>query len=108
VSGVIAGPGVVGGLLLLGLGTLAMKAAGPVLVGGGRRVPAGLLAAGGVLPTALLAALVATDVLGAGGPEPARLAGVAVAAAAVALRAPFVVVVLAATATTAVLRALGA
>ena len=106
-TGAVTGPGVVGGLLLLGVGTLAMKAAGPVLVGGGRRVPGWLTAAGGVLPTALLSALVATDVLGAGGPELARLAGVAAAAAAVALRAPFVVVVLAATATAAVLRLVG-
>lgn len=105
-SGALTGPGVVGGLLLLGLGTLAMKSVGPVVVGGGRRVPGWLTAAGGVLPTALLSALVATEVLGGDGPDPARLAGVGVAAAAVALRAPFVVVVLAATATTAVLRLL--
>lgn len=104
----MTGPGVVAGLLLLGLGTLAMKAAGPVLVGGGRRVPPWLAASGLVLPTALLSALVASDLVGADGADPARLAGVGVAGLAVALRAPFVVVVVLAAATTALLRAVAA
>lgn len=101
----MSGPAVIGGLVLLGLGTLAMKAAGPVLAGGGRRPPAVLSRVGLVLPTALLSALVATDLVATG--ADARLAGTAVAAVAVALRAPFLGVVLAGTAATAMLRALG-
>jgi hypothetical protein len=108
VGGAVSGPGVVAGLLLLGLGTLAMKAAGPVLVGGGRAVPAWLAASGAVLPTGLLSALIVTDVLADGVADVARIAGVAVAGLAVVLRAPFVVVVVAASATAAALRLLGA
>lgn len=104
----MTGPGVVAGILLLGAGTFAMKAVGPVLVGGGRAVPHGVVAAGTVLPTALLSALVATDLLGSGAPDAARLAGAAVAALLVVLRAPFVAVVLGGTVSAAVLRALGA
>lgn len=100
----MSGPDVVAGILALGLGTLLMKAAGPVLVGGRHRAPGRLDTVGAVLPTALLSALVATDVLAAGPPETARLVGVAVAGALVALRAPFAAVVLLGTASTAVVR----
>lgn len=103
----MTGPSVIAGLLLLGAGTLAMKAAGPVLAGGGRRVPLWIDRAGGILPTALLAALVTSDALAAP-VDPARLLGVAAAAALVAVRAPFVVVVLTAAAVAAALRAVGA
>ncbi len=102
----MTGPAVVAGVLGLGLGTLLMKAAGPVLVAGRHRTSGRLDAVGVVLPTALLSALVATDVLGAGPPEPARLAGVVVAGGLVALRAPFALVVLVGSATTAVVRLL--
>jgi uncharacterized membrane protein len=101
----MSGAAVFGGLVLLGLGTLAMKAVGPVLAGGGRRPPEVLGRVGVVLPTALLSALVATDLLATG--VDARLAGTALAAVAVVLRAPFLVVVLAGTASTALLRAVG-
>jgi len=59
-----------------------------------------------MLPVALLAALVAVQTLASGRELvlDARLAGVAVAMVAVRLRAPFLVVVLAATVTTALLR----
>ncbi len=103
----MTGSAVVGGVLLLGAGTLAMKAAGPVLIGGGRRIPAWIGRTGTVLPAGLLSALVAIDLLGTGDPDPARLLGAAVAALAVVLRAPFLVVVLGATVTTALVRALG-
>lgn len=102
----MTGPTVVAGVLTLGFGTLLMKAAGPVLVAGRRRTPGRLDAVGAVLPTALLSALVATDVLSAGPPEPARLAGVAVAGGLVAVRAPFALVVLLGAATTALVRLL--
>jgi hypothetical protein len=63
-----------------------------------------------LLPVALLAALVAVQ--GVGGPDravvlDARLAGLAVAAVALLLRAPFLVVIALAAVTAAVLRALG-
>jgi len=63
-----------------------------------------------LVPVALLAALVAVDAFGRGrslGIEPARLAGLAAAVAALALRAPFLVVIVAAAGTAAALRALG-
>jgi hypothetical protein len=63
----------------------------------------------GMLPIALLSALVAVQTVW--GPDgltiDARLAGVAVAVVALILRAPFLVVVLSAAATAAILRALG-
>lgn len=62
-----------------------------------------------LLPVALLAALIAVQVL-ADGPRlviDARLAGLGAAAVALLLRAPFLVVVVAAAATAALLRALG-
>ena len=63
-----------------------------------------------LLPVALLAALVAVQAVG--GPDraivlDARLAGLAVAAVALLLRAPFLVVIALAAVTAAVLRALG-
>ena len=63
-----------------------------------------------LVPIALLAALVAVQTLGAGQSlaiDPARLAGLGAAVAALLLRAPFLVVVIAAAGTAAVLRALG-
>lgn len=62
-----------------------------------------------MLPVALLSALMAvqTFVTGQGLTLDARAGGVAVAAVALALRAPFLVVVLLAAATAAALRALG-
>ena len=80
----------------------------------GVSVPARVLAdrriahAAGLLPIGLLAALVATQTFTSGHhlALDARAAGLAVAVAAQARRAPFVVVVAAAVATTAVVRAL--
>jgi branched-subunit amino acid transport protein len=61
-----------------------------------------------LLPVVLLAALIAVQVLASGGrlTVDARLAGLAVAAVALALRAPFVVVVALAALTAALLRLL--
>ena len=63
----------------------------------------------GLLPVTLLAALVAVQTFGSGQSLviDARLAGLVVAVVALLLRAPFLVVVLAAAVTAAVLRALG-
>ena len=92
-------------LLVLAVGTWLLKAVGPVLAGG-RALPPRVDSVVSLLPPALLAALVAVQTLGDGQAlaVDARLAGVAVAGLAVALRAPFVVVVVAGAATAALLR----
>jgi branched-subunit amino acid transport protein len=95
-------------VLILAAGTYAFRLAGPVLRER-LHVSAGvqrLLTLGAV---ALLAALVATAALTAGGQFAgwARPAGVAVGAVAAWRRMPFVVVVAAAAVTTALLRAWG-
>lgn len=95
-------------LLTLAIGTYAMKAVGPVLTAD-RSLPPALARAAELLPAALLAALVATQTLGAaagGLTLDARVVGLGVAAVAVALRAPFALVVLLGAASTALVRAL--
>lgn len=95
-------------IALLGLGTLAVKAAGPVLAAG-RALPPRLERFVALVPPALLAALVATGTFGSPGGlvlDP-RAVGLAVAALALWRRAPFAIVVLAAAAATAAVRALG-
>lgn len=92
---------------LVGVGTMAMKAAGPVALGG-RELPPRLYELVGALAPALLAALVATQVFD-GGRElvvDERAAGVAAAAACLAARVPLVGTVIVAAAVTAALRAL--
>lgn len=93
---------------ILAVGTYAMKAAGP-LAASGRELPARIQAAVELVPAALLAALVANQTLvdGAAMTIDARIVGVGVAAGAVALRAPFGVVVLAGAAATALTRLAG-
>ena len=94
-------------VLLTALGCYTLKLAGWSL-------PAGVLQRDVVqrgarlLPVALLSALVAVQVLGAGRSLvlDARAAGLVAAAVALLLRAPFLVVVLAAAATAALVRAL--
>ena len=94
-------------VLVASLGCAALKLAGWSLP---RRWLEGqrLQRAAALLPVALLAALVAVQTVGAGDAlvVDARLAGVAVAAGLLAVRAPFLVVILAAAATAALLRAL--
>ena len=93
---------------LVGAATIAIKASGPVLVGG-RDLPAPLARVTELLAPAVLAALVATQAF-ADGEElvlDERAAGLAVAGACVALRAPVLVTVAAAALATAALRALG-
>ena len=93
-------------LLGLSLGTYALKAAGPLVLGG-RSLPATLDRVAARLPAALLAALVVVSTIADGRDLvfDARVVGVAVAGVALRLRAPFVVVVLAAVAATALVRA---
>jgi branched-subunit amino acid transport protein len=86
--------------------TLAIKAAGPLAVGG-RELPRGAFAVIALLAPALLAALVLTDTF-AREQEltvDARAAGLGCAAAAVLLRAPLLVIVLVAAAGAAAVRA---
>ena len=91
----------------LGLGTYALKAAGPLLLGG-RRLPTAVERIAQLLPAALLASLVAVSTV-AGDRAlvvDARLAGVVAGGVALRLRAPFIVVVAVAVAVTGVVRAL--
>jgi len=91
----------------LGLGTYALKSAGPVLLGG-RRLPERIERLASRLPAALLASLVVVSTVGGDGELvlDARVAGVLAAAVALRLRAPFIVVVAVAVAVTGALRAL--
>ena len=85
--------------------TIALKAVGPVLLGG-RPLPDHLTGIVELLAPALLAALVVTQVVG--GDEEivldARLVGLGAAVVAILLRAPLLVVVVAAAAATALVR----
>jgi uncharacterized membrane protein len=81
--------------------TAAIKAAGPVLVGG-RELPAGAYAVIGLLAPALLTALILTDTFASG----QDLTVDACAAIAVALRAPLLVTVLVAAVGAAAVRAI--
>ena len=93
-------------VVLLGAVTVALKAAGPVLLGG-RELPARVRVLVGLLAPALLAALVVTNTLASGRHVvvDARLAGVAAAAVSLRLRAPVLVAVAVAAAVTAAIRA---
>ena len=90
----------------VGLATIAIKAAGPVLLGG-RPLPRRLTGVVSLAGPALLAALVAIDTFGADRllRLDERVIGVGVAAVAIVLRAPVLVVVVAAAASTAIARA---
>jgi branched-subunit amino acid transport protein len=94
-------------VLLVGAATIALKAVGPVVLGG-RSLPLRLAAPIELLAPAVLAALVVTQLVG-GDRElvlDERLAGIAAAALALALRAPLLAVVVVAAAVTALTRAL--
>ena len=92
---------------LIGAGTIALKASGPLLAG--RGLPAPLEGMLPLLAPALLAALVVTQTFGSDGRLvlDERAAGVAAAGVAVALRAPVLAAVVAAAAVTALLRLAG-
>lgn len=95
-------------VLLGSLGCYALKAAGGFLPHQVLERPA-VRQIVGLLPIALLAALVAVQTFATGQDlvVDARLAGVGAAVVALVLRAPFLVVVVIAAVTAAVLRALG-
>lgn len=92
-------------VLVVGALTIAFKAVGPVLLGG-RVLPQRLTEAFELLAPSLLAALVVTQALGEDGDLvfDERLAGVGVAALAIRLRAPLIVVMTVAATSTALLR----
>ena len=95
-------------VVAVGAATIALKAIGPVLLGG-RSLPRPVNAVLFLLAPALLAALVVTQAVG-GDREivlDARLLGLGSAVAAIALRAPLLAVVLVAACVTALARALG-
>jgi len=95
---------------VLAVGTVAIKATGPLALGG-REPGERTFAVVSLFAPALLAALVVYETLSDGHDGlavDARVIGVGAAVAALALRAPIAVVVLGAAATTALARAAGA
>lgn len=96
-------------VVLVGLGTAAIKSLGPVLLGG-RPLPRRIGALVALLAPALLAALVAINTFADGRSltVDARVLGVGVAALAIWRRAPVLLVIVLAAGTTALARALGA
>ena len=94
-------------MVVVGLATIALKAAGPVFLGG-RELPPRALGIVELAAPVLLSALVVTQAV-AGHRQlvfEARLAGLAAAAVAIRLRAPLLLVVVLAAAVTAGSRAL--
>lgn len=94
-------------VLLVGAGTMAIKAAGPLILGG-RALPTRLTGVIDLLAPALLGALVAVQTFGDGRALTldARVVGLGVAAFALWRKAPLLVVVVAAAAATALVRAI--
>ncbi len=94
-------------VILVGMATVTLKAAGPVLAAG-RELPAGAGRVVHLLAPALLAALVATQAFASDDRLvlDERAAGLVAGGVAILLRAPLLVVVLAAAATAAGLRAI--
>ena len=92
----------------VGIGTLAIKAAGPVLLGG-RALPTRVGSVVALLAPALLAALVVSASVASGSQlvADARLIGVGAAAVALALRAPILIIVLVAAVAAALARLWG-
>jgi branched chain amino acid efflux pump len=87
------------------LASFALKAAGPLMVGG-RELPRRVVGVVALLAPALLAALVTVETFSDAGNfvVDAKVAGVGAAAVALAFRAPLLVVVAVAAATTALVR----
>jgi branched-subunit amino acid transport protein len=92
---------------IVGAGTIVCKAIGPVLLGG-RTLPPQLAGIVDMLAPALLAALVVTQAVGAARELvfDERLLGIAAAIVAIRLRAPLLVIVVAAAGVTALARLL--
>ena len=95
-------------VLVVATATIAIKAAGPVVLGG-RQLPEPVLRVVALLPAALLAALVAALTFQSDGGLvlDARVIGVGVGLVAILLRVPVLGVVLLAGAATAAARAIG-
>lgn len=95
-------------VLAVGVGTIAIKAAGPVLLGG-RPLPQRVQRVVAMLAPALLAALVATAALASGQQLvlDARVIGLGAAAVALLMRAPILVVVVIAAVAASVARLAG-
>ena len=93
-------------VISVGAATVAIKAVGPVLLAG-RQLPPRVGAVVALLAPALLAALVVTQAVGGDRRYvfDARLGGLAAAAVAIRLRAPLLVTLVVAAATTAIVRA---
>ena len=93
-------------VVVVGIATIAIKALGPVLLGG-RPLPPRLAGPIALLAPPVLAALVAIHTVGAERQLvlDARVPGVAAAAVAIWLKAPVLVVIIVAAAVTAVVRA---
>lgn len=92
-------------LVIMTVGTFALKSAGPLVLGD-RALPASVQRIVDLLPAALLAALALVSTVGDGQEIviDARLVGLVVAGLALWRRAPFVVVILLASAATAITR----
>jgi branched-subunit amino acid transport protein len=92
-------------LVIMTIGTFALKSAGPLLLGE-RSLPVRVQQVVDLLPAALLAALAIVSTVGDGQQIviDARLVGLVVAGLALWRRAPFVVVILLASAATAITR----
>ncbi len=92
-------------VVVVGVATIAIKGAGPVLLGG-RELPAPIARVVGLLAPALLAALVVTQVFADDTDLvlDERVIGLVAGAVALLLRAPLLVVVVVAAATTALVR----
>lgn len=92
-------------VVICAIGTIVLKATGPVLLGG-RQLPARLDAVVRLAGPALLAALVATNTFADGQrlTIDARVVGLGVAAVAIRFRAPALLVIVLAAAATALVR----
>jgi branched-subunit amino acid transport protein len=92
-------------LIVMAAGTFALKSAGPLVLGA-RQLPLRVQTLVDLLPAALLAALAVVSTVGDGRSVviDARLVGLVIAGLALWRRAPFVVVVVLASAATAVAR----
>jgi branched-subunit amino acid transport protein len=94
--------------VIVSAGTIACKAVGPVILGG-RSLPPQLAGVVDMLAPAVLAALVVTQAVGADRKLvfDERLLGIAAAIVAIRVRAPLLVIVVAAAGVTALARLLG-
>lgn len=95
-------------LIVMTVGTFAMKSAGPLVLGA-RSLPTSVQRVVDLLPAALLAALAIVSTIGNGQSIDidARLVGLTAAGIALWRRAPFVVVIVVASAATAMARSVG-